>query len=136
MYSPTSKLLQTIVGYTIITMLLTYVWHLIAFPKLYESFGIYSRKDPIIPLGLASMIVQGFAIAHLFPLYAQNEYSIGKALTFSFIIGLIIFSVSTLAATAKIEVFFLSRWLLVQVTLHIIQFSLTGILLWIIYRNK
>lgn len=131
-----SKFLQTIIGYTITTMMLTYVWHLIAFPKLYESFGIYSRREPIISLGLVSMIVQGFVIAHLFPHYAHNEYSFGKALTFSLTIGLIVFSVSTLATTAKLEVFFMSKWLLVQVALHIVQFSVTGFLLWLINRNR
>ena len=55
-------------AYVAITFALGFVWHLVVFKNLYHRLAIYTRlDDPIIPLGLLSMLIQGAVLAYLYP---------------------------------------------------------------------
>lgn len=115
-------------------MILGYVWHLVIFHKLYDSLGIYNRAEPIIPLGFFSMIIQGVIIGWLYPFYAKDKSTFFKAMKFSWVLGLFLFSVSTVANAAKINVTSMSDWLLIQAPFHILQFSVAGLLIGLVNR--
>ncbi|MFR1445990.1 hypothetical protein ACLUYJ_20740, partial [Acinetobacter baumannii] len=68
-----SKFILTALAYIIPTMILGYAWHLIIFKDLYDSLAIYNRKEPIIPLGFLSMIIQGVIIAWFYPYYTKGK---------------------------------------------------------------
>jgi hypothetical protein len=135
MQSP-AKFILTALAYILPTMFLGYVWHLIIFKDLYESLGIYNRTQPIIPLGFFSMIVQGLIMAYLYPYYAQGSSSYIKAITFSLLLGLFLFSVSTLANAAKIQVTSMAQWLVIQIAFHFLQFLVAGVLIGVANRQK
>jgi|SRR5579859_2433282 len=126
----------TALAYIIPTMFLGYVWHLIIFKDLYDGLGIYNRAQPIIPLGFFSMIIQGVIMAYLYPYYARGKSTLGKAVVFSLVMGLFLFSVSTLANAAKIQVASMTRWLLIQIAFHLLQFLVAGILINLVNRRK
>ena len=130
------KFILTALAYIIPTMILGFTWHLIFFKDLYDSLGIYNRAEPIIPLGFFSMIVQGCIIAYLFQFYAKDSFSMTTAIKFSLIIGLFLFSVSTLANGAKIQVASMQNWLLIQAAFHLLQFLIAGVLIGLANRNK
>jgi hypothetical protein len=132
----TTKLFLTAIAYIIPTIILGYTWHLIFFKDLYDSLGGYNRAEPIIPLGFASMIVQGLIIAYLFPFYAKNNYSMGAAIKFSILMGLFLFSVSTLANRAKIQVSVIQSWLLIQIAFYLLQFGVAGLLIGLVTRRR
>lgn len=126
----------TTLAYLIPTMILGMVWHFNLFPNVYENLGIYNRIEPVIPLGLASMLVQGLIFAVLYPYYNQGQNSIKKGVKFSLIMGVFLFSVSTLANAAKIEVSSMQTWLLVQSAFHFLQFLTVGILIGLVNKGK
>jgi hypothetical protein len=132
----TAKFILTALCYIVPTMILGYVWHLIIFKDLYDSLSIYNRTEPIIPLGFFSMMVQGVIIAYLYPYYAKDNSTTAKAVGFSLTLGLFLFSVSTLANAAKIEVTSMSKWLLIQVAFHLLQFIVAGVLIGLVNRRK
>lgn len=115
-------------------MILGYAWHLIIFKELYDSLGIYNRTEPIIPLGFASMIVQGLIIAYLFPFYAKDKYTVAAGLKFSLLMGLFLFSVSTMANAAKIHVADMQSWFLIQLAFTIVQFGIVGLTMGLINK--
>lgn len=125
----------TALAYIVPTMILGLVWHLVLFPDLYHRLEIYNRSEPIIPLGFASMIVQGAVIAYLYPLFARSGSSIARAVTFSLTMGIFLFSVSTLANAAKINVASIPQWLAIQSAFHLIQFLVAGVLIGLVYRK-
>ena len=45
---------------------IAFVWHLVLFERNYKALAIY-RDDPIIPFGLASMIIQAVIFSGCFP---------------------------------------------------------------------
>jgi hypothetical protein len=133
---PTARFVLTALAYIIPTMILGYAWHLIVFKDLYDRLEIYNRAEPIIPLGFTSMIVQGMIIAYLFPFYAKGNYSMSAALKFSFLMGLFLFSVSTLANAAKINVSDMQSWLLIQIAFTLVQFSIVGVLIGLVSKRS
>lgn len=50
----------------------------------------YNRDKPVIPLGFASMIIQGLVTEYLFSFYARGEYTFTKAMKFGLLMGLFI----------------------------------------------
>lgn len=132
----TNKFILTALAYIIPTMLLGYLWHYTFFKDLYDSLDIYNRAAPIIPLGFFSMIVQGCIIAYLYPFFAKDKYSITTAIKFSLLMGLFLFSVSTLANGAKFHVTSMQNWLLIQVAFHLLQFLVAGVFIGLAQRKN
>ena len=129
------KFVFAALAYLLPTMILGMLWHFVFFKELYDSLGIYNRHEPIIPLGLTSMAIQAIVVAYLFPLYAPDGGSVLKGIKFGLIMGVFLFSVSTLANAAKIEVTSMSTWLIIQAAFHLIQFVIAGAVIGFVYRK-
>jgi len=56
------KLLFAVLSYFVITMLWAYPWHILWFHDLYQELGAITRDPPIIPLGIAAVVIQGRAL--------------------------------------------------------------------------
>ena len=125
----------SLLGYALLTMILGPLWHFLLFKDTYHAFGIYNRADPIIPLGFLSMWVQGAILAWLFPRWLEARAPYASGLKFALLMGLFMFSVSTLAAAAKTEVNGMGRFMIVQVAFHLIQFGGTGLILGRLHRD-
>jgi hypothetical protein len=132
----TKRLIYATLWYVVLSMVLGMVWHFLLFEELYNSLGIYNRTEPIIALGFASMIIQGLLMAYLYPFYSRNGSSIGKGIRFGLMMGLFLFSVSTLANAAKIEVASMSSWITVQLAFHAFQFIAAGAGIGFIYKAR
>ena len=98
------KMVLATLAYAVVTMLIAAPWHFVLFKDLYHSFGIYNRVAPIIPLGFLSMIIQGVVMSCVYPKYYRDGSHYKEAIRFSLLMGLFLYSVSTLANAAKIEV--------------------------------
>ena len=131
----TKKFVLATLAYLIPSMILGMTWHFVIFKDLYESLGIYNRAEPIIPLGMISMLIQGFIMAYLFSFFYREGNAITQGIKFGLIMGLFLFSVSTLANAAKIEVTSISTWIMVQFAFHLIQFVIVGIGIGWVYKK-
>ncbi len=125
-------LLATLV-YSVVTMIHGFTWHFSFFPELYAQLGIYNREPPIIPLGLSLMIIQGVILAYLYPRYYRGGSPVIQGIRFGLIMGLFLFSVSTLANAAKIQVSSMGTWLIIQAAFHLIQFVVAGAGIGLVY---
>ena len=123
-------------AYALLTMILGPLWHFVLFKDAYHAFGIYNRADPIIPLGFLSMWIQGAILAWLFPRWLEAKAPLASGLKFCLLMGLFMFTVSTLAAAAKTLVNGMTPFLLIQAAFHLIQFGITGLLLGWIHRES
>lgn len=120
-------------GYVVVTMGLGMVWHFVWFHDVYHRLGIYNRPEPIIPLGLLSMLIQGPILAYLYPSYYRAGHPVSQGIKYGLLMGLYLYSVSTLANAAKILVTSLPLWLGIQALFHAIQFVLVGIIIGLAY---
>lgn len=127
------KTLLATLGYLVVTFALGASWHFAFFPELYHSFGIYNRAAPIIPLGMLSMVPQGLVMALIYPRWYRGEAPLAAGLKFSLLMGLFLFSVSTLANAAKINVNGLGTFILIHVAFHALQFAAAGAVFGLIF---
>jgi hypothetical protein len=124
-----------IAAYLIATFPIAFVWHLVLFEPQYQALHIY-RADPIIPLGLASMIIQSVVFSWVFPhLFASNRSSILKdGLLYGLGAGLLSWSFTTLAVAAKHPMASISDYVLLETGFTILQFLIVGPLIALAHR--
>lgn len=113
-------------AYVVISFALAAPWHLVWFKKLYNDLGMYNRTEPIIALGVGSMVLQGLVMALLYPRQYQAGHPVAEGLRFGLLMGLFLFSVSTMANAAKIRVVSMSVFFGIQLLFHALQFAATG----------
>lgn len=130
------KIIFAAIAYSVTTMVTAAPWHFIFFKDLYHSFGIYNRVSPIVPLGFLSMLIQGVVLACIYPRYYKGGSHYKEAIQFSLLMGIFLFSVSTLANAAKIEVSPMGTWILIQFVFHLIQFLLGGVAFGFVFSRK
>ena len=58
------RFLLAVLSYFVLTMLWAYPWHILWFHDLYQELGAMTREPPIIPFGMASIVIQGMVIVN------------------------------------------------------------------------
>ncbi len=129
------KIVPFTLAYFVITMAWAYPWHLIWFHDLYVSWGAVTREQPIIPLGMAAIIIQGLVMGYLYPFFYKGGNPILQGIKFSLIIGLMVYTAMGFATAAKIQIEPVSEFLIYHTIFQAIQFILAGGALGWIYRR-
>ena len=93
----TRSFLAFTAAYVVLTFVIAAGWHLTLFKDVYDTLGIFTRKEPIIPLGLASMIMQGALVAYLFPRLIDAGRPIFSGMKTGLVLGLFMGSNAVLA---------------------------------------
>ena len=125
-----------VAAYLVPTFPIAFVWHLVLFEPRYQALHIY-RADPIIPFGLASMIIQAAVFSWLFPrVFSGNHGSILKdGLLYGLGAGLLSWSFTTLAVAAKHPMASISDYVFLETTFTILQFVVVGPLIALAHRT-
>ena len=130
------KFFLAVISFIILSFAIAYPWHLIWFHDLYVSWGAVTRKDPIVPLGILAVIIQASVIAYLFPLFQKGNNPIIEGVLFSWIIGVVVWSVMGQTTAAKFNIEPVATFLTYHTIFQILQFTITGIALGLIYGRK
>jgi hypothetical protein len=93
------------------------------------------RAEPIIPLGMIAILIQGTVIGYLYPYYCKRDSSIIQGVKFSLIIGLMVYTVMGFATAAKFQIEPIGQFLLYHTVFQSVQFTLTGIALGLIFKE-
>lgn len=122
-------------AYVICTFLIAAPWHLVLFKPVYDKLAIFTRQEPLVPLGLASMLMQGLVLSYLYPLYAQGRHSVKTGATFGLLMGVLLASSAVFAEAGKQNVTSLATWLLLESVYFLFQFSVVGAVIGAIYAK-
>jgi len=124
-------------AYLVPTFPIAFAWHLVLFEPHYQALHIY-RADPVIPFGLASMIVQAAIFSWVFPhLFAPNRGSFLKdGLRYGLGAGLLSWSFTTLAVAAKHPMTSILDYVVLETAFTFLQFLIVGPLIALAYRNS
>src|SRR5919201_3632361 len=112
-------------AYLLPTFPIAYVWHLVLFEQKYHALQIY-RDEPVIALGLASMIIQGAIFSWLFPrVFAPGSGGsfLKDGLLYGLGAGLLSWSFTTLAVAAKSVMTSVPDYVLLETAFTILQFA-------------
>jgi hypothetical protein len=125
-----------VAAYLVPTFPIAYVWHLVLFAPAYDALGIY-RAEPVIPLGFASMVIQGalfsFAYPRLFP--ARGSAIFRPGLAYGLGLAVLSWSFTTLAVAAKNIMSSVPTYMLLETGFTLLQFAVVGPLIALAYRD-
>jgi hypothetical protein len=125
-----------VMGYVVVTFVIAAGWHLVLFKGLYDQLGIFTRKEPVIPLGIISMVMQGLVLAYLYPLFFRGGRPVKEGLKFGLLMGILMASVAVFAEAGKQQVNSLMIWLAFESVYYLLQFSIVGMIIAGIYGRN
>jgi hypothetical protein len=116
-----TRFLLAALAYIIPTFPLGYFWHLTIFRDTYASLSVY-RPDILIPLGVASMLIQGLIWAYVYwRLFSQETVVVG-ALKFAALAMPLAWSFLVVAVSAKHHMSSVSGFLLIESAFIVVQY--------------
>ncbi len=124
----------TVAVYVVATFAVQATSHFVVNVEHYAQLT-YARKDPILPFGVVSMLVQGSVMAFLYPRLEGAGKSILHAVTFAWLMGAFLVSYIALGEAGKYAVPSVGAWLAVESAAGLAQFTLFGLLLGLIHRR-
>lgn len=127
------KFTYAAIAYIVLTFAIAAGWHLVIFKDIYDQLGIFTRKEPVIPLGIASMIMQALVLSYLYPRYYRGGGILKAGLIFGALTGVLMASIAVFAEAGKQQVTSLPFWLLFESGYYLLQFSIAGVVIAKIY---
>ncbi len=129
-----TKILLAAAGYIVIVFPLALGWHMGLFKEKYESFGYFSG-EPNIPVGLATIVIQGVVLALIYPLFHTGSAGFMRAFQFAGLMGLFFWTSHVLALVAKQNVPNAGGFIAMETGYLAVQFGLFALVLGLIYRG-
>ena len=124
-----------VVAYMVPSFVIAYPWHLTVFAATYKELGIF-RDEVIVPFGLLSMLIQGVAFSFAYPrVFADRHSFLRNGLAYGLAIGLLSWSFTTLAASAKNVMTSVPIYLALETGFTLLQFVVVGPLIALAHRN-
>ena len=125
-----------VLAYLVPTFPLGYFWHLVTFADRYHQLAMY-RDDVIIPLGLASMIIQALLFAWAYPrLFGDRATSWQSgALRFGLFFGVLAWSFAVLPVAAKYRMASVVDFMVLETLFTMLQFAVVSPLVALAYRT-
>lgn len=123
-------------AYLVPTFPIAFVWHLVLFEQSYQALHIY-RADPIIPLGLASMLIQATVFSWVFPrVFALHRGTVLRnGLLYGLGAGLLSWSFTTLAVAAKHPMASIPDFVVLETAFTAVQFLIVGPLIALAHKS-
>lgn len=129
-----ATVLLTVLAYVLATFGVQGASHFAINADHYAAISIM-RPDPVIPMGVGSMLIQGTIIVLLFPTFNTGASTIRNALVFSWTIGGFLASYIVLGEAGKYAIPSISSWILVEGSTAVVQFTIFGLLLGLVHRK-
>jgi hypothetical protein len=133
---PTSRFWLAFAAYLVPTFPLGYFWHLAIFQQQYHALQMY-RADVIIPMGLASMLIQGVLFAWMYPRLfstARGQW-LASAARFFALFALFAWTWAVLPVAAKYQMTSVARFMLLETAFTLVQFLVVAPLIALAYRE-
>ncbi|HEX9655787.1 MAG TPA: hypothetical protein VGB89_02585 [Bacteroidota bacterium] len=129
------KIIAGTITYILVSFIVQAVSHFAINQSHYASIS-FIKQEPILWMGVLTMVIQGALLSHLYTYYCQGDSTAKKGLIFGLMTGLILVSYIALVEPSKYDVPSVSSWITVEGIAGIVQFSLFGILLGLLFRMK
>lgn len=129
-----TKHLLSVLAFMMVTFAVQGLSHFLLNKDHFADIG-FLRESPIMPLGFAVMIIEGWILSLALSRLAPKAPSLRDAMTVSLAFGLFLGSYIALTEPAKYAVPSILEWIKVEATVSTIQFGAFGVLLGLIHRK-
>jgi hypothetical protein len=129
-----ATVLLTVVAYVVCTFGVQGMSHFVINVDHFAAMTIM-RAEPVIPMGILSMLIQGTLFALLFPVFNRDGRALRNGVVFSLALGAFLASYIGLAEAGKYAIPSIPSWIAVELSTAAVQFSAFGVLLGRIHRQ-
>ena len=119
--------------YLVLTFILAAAWHLALFKGIYARLGVYTRPEPIIALGVLSMVLQALIVAYLYPFFFRGGNPVAQGAVFGLLLGIFMGSNAVLAEAGKSQITSLRTWIGLEGVYYLLQFTVVGAAIGLVY---
>lgn len=123
----------TVLAYMLTTFGVQGASHFVVNTEHYAAIAIM-RAEPIVPMGLASMVIQGLVFAYVFPVFNRGPNPIKNGVLFSWALGAFLASYIALGEAGKYSIPSISSWIVVELSAAAVQYTVFGVLLGLLHR--
>lgn len=125
-----------LIAYVVPSFPLAFAWHLTIFADNYAKLDLL-RADPILPMGFATMLIQGAIFSWAYPRLFSTERPnwISSAAKAFLVFGLLVWSYAVLAVAAKTQMASVAQFLALETGWTLLQFAVTMPLLALVWRK-
>jgi len=127
--------LLTVVVYVVATFCVQGTSHFVLNASHYANIPIM-RTEPLVPMGLASMVVQGLIVAWLFPTFNRGGRPIRNGVIFSCALGGFLASYIVLGEAGKYSIPSIGSWIAVEGAAAVVQYVVFGVFLGLLHRRS
>lgn len=128
------KHILTILGYLLVSFGVQGLSHFVINQDHYAAVS-YARPDPVVPMGLSAMVLQGLILSIALGKLAPAGATIRDGLKVSWAFGLFLVSYIAIAEPAKYQVPSIAQWIAVEASAGLLQFTLVGLLIGLIHQK-
>ena len=131
------KFWLAVAAYVLPTFPLGFFWHLSTFKAQYDALGLY-RQDVIIPMGLASMLIQGLIFAYLYPRLFSTAHGdwVNSAFKFFLAFGVLAWSFLVLPVAAKYNMTSVAGFVSLETAFTALQYAVAAPLIALTWRES
>jgi len=122
------KMVLGTTAYVLVSFIVQAASHFAINQSHYASIP-FIRQEPILWMGVLTLVIQGAILSHLYTYYAKGDSTIKKGWMFGLMAGLILLLYIALVEPSKYEVPSVSSWIVVEGIAGFVQFSVFGIFL-------
>ncbi len=132
----TKKFWLGLIAYVVPSFPLAFAWHLTIFANNYAALNLL-RPDPILPMGFATMLLQGGLFSWIFPRLFSTERAqwLSSAVQAFTVFGGLAISYVVIAVAAKTHMTSVHDFLALETGWTILQFAVTMPLLALAHRK-
>lgn len=125
----------TVLAYVITTFAVQGGSHFAVNAEHYAAISIM-RSQPVVAMGIASMVIQGLIFAFLFPTFNRGGNPVRNGIAFAWAIGGFLASYIALGEAGKYSIPSIPSWLAVEASVALVQFTVFGALLGLLHRRS
>lgn len=129
------KRVLAILAYVLPTFPLGYFWHLTIFADYYKSLNVY-RDDIVIPLGIASMLMQGLIWSIIYERLFSGESVLRGAAKFAALACPLAWSFLVIAVAAKHHMASVGGYVQIETAFILIHYLIVSPLIAAVYGRK
>jgi hypothetical protein len=130
-----STVLLTMLAYVVCTFAVQGASHFAINADHYAAMS-FLRAKPVIPLGVAAMLIQGALFAWLFPTFNRTGNAVRNGLVFSWALGGFLAAYMVFALAGEYAVPSIPAWIGVEGSVAAVQYTVFGVLLGLLHRKK
>lgn len=124
----------TVLAYMVATFGVQGASHFAVFATHYAAIPIM-RTEPVIAMGLGSMVIQGVLFALLFPVFQRGGSAVWEGVKFSWALGGFLASYIVLGEAGKYAIPSIPSWIAVEGGVAFVQYTVFGVMLGLIHRH-